>query len=308
MMTDRVHTSRRKNCGFTLIEMVMVIIITGIIAAVVAVFIRSPVEGYMSSVRRAELTDAADVALRRFARDVRLALPNSLRVSDSWGTVDGCSNGVGVTCYIEFIMTRTGGRYRDPSDGSTGGVFLSFTSGGLTFDVLGTMPDIRNGDYIIVYNLGTGYDPGNAYAAGDPCTNCNRAKVNGTPTSKLVTLVSNPFAAQSPPLPSPSGRFQVVPGDVKAVMFSCPSALASAGPFYRYANYVDGFYPTMSGSRAALSGTPPLMAANAKCTVSYSSSTALGRNGLLSITLTLTDPTSNESVTLFREIHVDNSP
>jgi hypothetical protein len=32
-------------------------------------------------VRRAELTDQADVALRRITRDIRLALPNSLRVT-----------------------------------------------------------------------------------------------------------------------------------------------------------------------------------------------------------------------------------
>ena len=90
--------SRRRMAGFTLIESIMVIVITGILAAVVAVFIRSPVQGYIDSVRRAELTDQADVALRRISRDVRLALPNSLRVTSD-GTYD----------YIEFIMTSAGG-------------------------------------------------------------------------------------------------------------------------------------------------------------------------------------------------------
>jgi MSHA biogenesis protein MshO len=88
--------SRRVQHGFTLIEAIMVIVITGILAGVVAVFITRPVQGYVDSVRRAELTDVADVALRRIGRDVRLALPNSLRVS-------------GNSC-IEFIMTKGGGR------------------------------------------------------------------------------------------------------------------------------------------------------------------------------------------------------
>ena len=124
---------QRRMAGFTLIEAIMVIVITGIVASIVAVFIRSPVQGYIDSVRRAELTDQADVALRRMSRDVRLALPNSLRVTTSAANVT----------YIEFIMTSDGGRYRDPSDGSTAGDFLSFSSAAdLTFDVHGVMPAI----------------------------------------------------------------------------------------------------------------------------------------------------------------------
>ena len=43
--------------GFTLIEMIMVIAITGVIASMLAVFIKTPVDAYLSSVRRAELTE-----------------------------------------------------------------------------------------------------------------------------------------------------------------------------------------------------------------------------------------------------------
>ena len=56
---------RNNSCaGFTLVEAIMVIVITGILAGMVAVFIKAPVDGYVDSVRRAELTDAADTALR----------------------------------------------------------------------------------------------------------------------------------------------------------------------------------------------------------------------------------------------------
>jgi MSHA biogenesis protein MshO len=274
--------------------MVMVIVIMGVIAGMVAVFISSPVKGYVDSVRRAELTDAADVALRRISRDVRLALPNSLRVMNSGGSY-----------YIEFIMTSTGGRYRDSADGSTGGHFLSFTDiTVLSFDVLGTMPSspaIAINDYVVVYNLGEGYSPADAYAAADPCTSCNRAKVSGI-SGNVVTLASNPFATQSPPLPSPNMRFQVVPGSTKAVSYACPATGATAGNLSRYANY--GFNATQSASSL---GTGAVLAAGATCTVDYTSA-ATGRNGLLYISLTLTDASSQESVTLFQEIHVDNSP
>ena len=286
MMTSRPHRS----AGFTLIEIVMVIVIIGIISGMVAVFVVKPVQGYIDAVRRAELTDSADVALRRLTRDVRLALPNSLRVMTSGGNH-----------YIEFIMTTNGGRYRDTTDGSTAGNFLSWTSANLTFDVLGPMPNdpaLAVNDYIVVYNLGTGYAPADAYAAADPCTNCNRAKVSGI-SANVVTLATNPFAGQSPPLPSPNARFQIVPGGTKAVTYVCPTT--TAGNLSRYANY--GFNAT----QAVPSGTPSTLAANATCTVDYTP-TATGRNGLLYIELKLTDSTSGESVTLFQQIHVDNAP
>lgn len=265
----------RRSAGFTLIEMIMVIVITGILAGIVAVFITKPMEGYVDSVRRAELTDTADVALRRMARDVRLALPNSLRT---------VPNG------FEFIMTKSGGRYRDPTDGSTGGNFLSFTSAATTFDVLGLMPAMNGGDRIVVYNLGTGYTPADAY------TGLNVATLSGAGpiTANPVTLTSNPFAAQSPPLPSPSARFQVVDQNDLVVRYVCDGTSLTR---FRACSLTTP--STCAAPGAQLAGSA------ATCTIDYASA-ATGRNGLLYIGLTLTS--GGESVTLFQQIHVDNSP
>lgn len=272
--------SRRGMAGFTLVESVIVIVVTGILAAVVALFIRAPVQGYFDAVRRAELTDQADVALRRITRDIRLALPNSLRVTTT-----------GNVSYIEFIMTRSGGRYRDPSDGSTGGDFLSFTNtADLSFDVHGPLPDMAVNDFIVIYNLGTG--TANAYAGS------NRATISAI-TGNNVTLSSNPYAAQSPPLSSPGGRFQVVSATVQAVSYSCPTA--TAGAVQRYANY--GFNVVQSTPPA---GTPALLLTQgATCAVNYVPALG-GRNGLLEITLTLTS--GGETINLAQQIRVDNSP
>lgn len=295
-----MNSRRTSAAGFTLIEAIMAIVITGIVAGIVAVFIARPVEGYADSVRRAELTDAADVALRRMTRDIRLALPNSLRIRDN--TTEGsCTAG---TCYIEFIMTNAGGRYRDPTDGSSGGDFLSFTSAAdLSFDVLGAMPtnpSIAVNDYIVIYNLGPGYNPANAYNYdGAACLvgGCNIAKVASIATN-TITLAANPFAAQTPPLPSPNSRFQVVPGSVRAVTFACPLA---AGNFTRYWNYgFNATQPTAFGG-----GSSALLASGASCTVEYTAN-ATGRNGLLFVQLTLTS--GGETVSLFQQIHVDNAP
>ena len=92
--------ARHNMAGFTLVEMIMVIVITGIIGGMVAVFMRAPVQQYVDVARRADMTDTADTALRRISRDVRLALPNSVRVRNNGGTV-----------FMEFLETIAGGRY-----------------------------------------------------------------------------------------------------------------------------------------------------------------------------------------------------
>ncbi len=268
--------------GFTLIEMIMVMVITGIIAAMVAVFITKPVEGYVDSARRAKMTDAADTALRRLSRDVRLALPNSLRVTS-----------VGGTSYIEFIMTSSGGRYRDAADGSTGGKVLDFSNAAnLEFDVLGPPPGISANDYVVVYNLGLGFSPADAYSGG------NIAQVASV-SGNTVTLASNPFAAESPLMPSPNDRFQVVPGGVQAVTYACPATVP--GSFTRYWGY--GFNAAQPTPPSG--GSSALLVDNATCSVDYTAN-AEQQNGLLSIDLTLSE--SGESVGLFDQIHVDNSP
>ena len=67
-----------RQAGFTLLEAVLVIVLTGVVAAMVAVFIRAPITAYVDQARRGELTDAADTALRRLSRELQRALPNPL--------------------------------------------------------------------------------------------------------------------------------------------------------------------------------------------------------------------------------------
>jgi MSHA biogenesis protein MshO len=272
----------RPPAGFTLIEMIMVIVITGIIAGIVAVFIRAPVQGYADSVRRAELTDAADVALRRITRDVHLALPNSLRV-------------LVANQSFEFISTKSGGRYRDAADGSTGGNFLSFTSSASTdFDVLGTMPSMAANDYVVIYNLGTA--PANAYDCSATPPGCNIARIASFPSANTVRLASNVFAAQTPPLPSPSSRFQVVDKNEQVVRYTCDGTSLTRATLCSLGT------TGCTASSATLAGGG---STTASCTIDYTSA-ATGRNGLLYISLTLTQ--GGESVSLFQQIHMDNTP
>lgn len=284
--------------GFTLIEMVVVIVITGVIAGAIAVFIRLPVQGYADSEARAELTDIADTALRRIARDVRLSLPNSVRVKQ-----------VGTAHYLELLLTKTGARYLSEEENPTSGNVLSFlgtSSDPLKFDIVGTPPTgsqaIASGDYIVVYNLGEGISPADAYAyAGTGCTGCNITKVSSI-SGKTITMPmgGNPFQTQTVKMTSPYHRFQIVSGPVSYV---CDTATGNLTRYWSYS--IAAAQPSV----AALGTNSALLASGiTNCDFSYGN-VAGQRSGLVGLTLTMRVPTSNSgAVTLFHQVHVDNTP
>lgn len=277
-------SSRHKHEGFTLIEAIIAIVITGILVGMVSVFISKPVQGYFDAVRRAELTDAADVALRRMTRDVRLALPNSLRQTSATS--------------FEFIMTKAGGRYRHDADGSPcpgSGCLFSDSSG---FDVVGPIPLLQTGDLIVAYNLGEGYAPADAYA--NPSTNVATVGT-GTLTANPIPLSANPFTASSS-LSSPGNRFQVVAAGDKVVRYTCAGGILTRDSGCTLDTPSDCSSPATSSRLAGSADGKP----SASCTIDYTAAAA-GLKGLLYVELKLTD-TSGEAITLFQQIHVDNAP
>lgn len=88
-----------KQRGFTLIEVVMVMLITGIMASLAARMIESAFASYFDLSGRVQLQDGAELSLRWLRQDVHEALPNSLRVA------------CGGRC-LELLHSREAGRYR----------------------------------------------------------------------------------------------------------------------------------------------------------------------------------------------------
>lgn len=265
----------RRGRGFTLIEAVVVIAITGIIAAVVAVFIHAPLEGYFDAARRAELSDVADTAVRRFSRDVHLALPNSVRMTNGGRT-------------IEFLLTSAGGRYR-AEPGPLGGDVLDFTQNDGSFDLLGPPiafqpTSLDNQNQIVIYNLGI---PGADAYAGN-----NRRTYAGGTAANIQIAPADPF-----PFDSPGHAFHVVD---TPVTYRCDLTVGVA-TLTRFSGY----------AIAAIQPNPPasggaLLAQNVSdCLFSYGPGVT-ERSGVVSMRLSLTQ--DNETVTLYHEAHVNNVP
>ncbi len=272
---------KSRRAGFTLVEMIVAIAIMSIVAAAVAVFIRRPVESYVASVGRAELSDVADTALRRIIRDLQLALPNSVRVSNP--------GGAGTAFYLEFLITSGGGRYRAAPTGGGAGNILDFSVADASFDVLSPMPTFAGGESIVIYNLGTGFSGADAYAAA----NNNRA-LYGSNNGTAITL----SAAKLFPLASPGNRFQVVQ---YAVTYACDPVVREIRRYWNYT--IAAAQPTPPGS-----GSNAQLARNVNgCTITYNQNAVQGRNGVVTLNLQLSGA-GGEAVSLFQESHVSNVP
>jgi MSHA biogenesis protein MshO len=296
---------RASYAGFTLIEAVIVIALIGIIGAIVAVFIRIPVQNYADSVARAEVTDEADLALRRMAREIRLALPNSIRVNS-----DGSA--------IEFLLSKTGGRYLAVEDNLPATYPVLDFSGGLkTVTLLGTLAQpVLAGDYFVVYNLGGGMAPSDAWGYTTTDRNITRitnAVASGTQLA-VLTLDDNPFSTQSVSMPSPDRRYEIVSGPVT---FACARAADGALVITRYAGYAINVNQVNPPAGAA--SVAPLSRRVNSCTGLFTYDTALGstssaqRTSLVSIALELAARTvgatvATSTIRLVDQVHVDNTP
>jgi MSHA biogenesis protein MshO len=168
--------------GFTLAEAIIVIVITGILAAIVGVFITRPSQGYFDAERRAQMSDIADTALRRIARDVRAALPNSVRIAGGCGGTN--------TCYLEFIPAVAGGRYRAEFKSDGTGDKLDFTISDTSFDIIGPALSLPTGSlWLVVYNLGI---PGaDAYSGASAATDVRRVYSGASGSVTNISFTSS---------------------------------------------------------------------------------------------------------------------
>lgn len=275
--------------GLSLVELVIVLVILGILATVLGLIITGPIRGFFATGRRVALVEEASTALTEMVRDIRDALPNSIRTAQSGG----------VTA-LELLATLDGARYRDgPGGGVTSSAdILTFNAPSAGFNVLGhfenlTLPLTTTSESLVIYN--TGQTGANAYDvnAGPP----NVITPPGT-TISITAGTNEDHVSISPAFQfkyrSPDDRVYLVSGPVS---WFCDPA---AGTLRRESGYAISPTEPVSPSAGTLAADQV-----SACSFTYTPGTA-ERAGLVTLSLTLTS--HQESVTLLREVQVVNAP
>ena len=300
--------NRNSSQGFTLIELIMVIAIAGVVAVMASSMFANQMSAFVDLSRRAELVDQAETSVRHISRDVRHALPNSLRVTTS-----------GTLRLLEFIPILDAGRYRSKvGDGSVADDddVLDFSAEDTSFQVLGRLPSITSGSRMVIYNIGqktasgVPVDGANVYADVAPVSvtipveDSHVISPSGATFSYVGNVLSTTNAHQFS-FESPQRRFYFVKTPISYICDLTNQRIV------KYAGYtLDETTPAQPTNMTAA----PLLGASIKatlvenvsaCTFSYDAGNAQ-RAGLLTLSITVEE--NDESVNLTLQIHVDNAP
>ncbi len=285
--------------GFTLVEMIVVIVLIGIMGGTMVMYFKPALQAYQAVGRRAGLSNQADTALRMMSNEIRSAVPNSLRVVNS-------------QCF-ELVPSSDGGRYRtgpniswDTAHTTNPSRYIDMSEAVQVFDVLTSFTTTPTpGDYLVIGNQNTD-DVYNLVNVGEI------ASIQVPPPStqlgqSRITLT----APRQFPVGYDGGRFLIIPKAKQAVTYFCSGAgttpaadKTGTGTLYRYSAY---------GFKAA-AACPPANASSAKvaskvasCKFTYDPNAgATQQSGYMQMQLTLSD--EGESVSLSYGAHVDNVP
>ena len=278
--------------GMTLIELVIVIVLSAIVLSFMSRLIVIPINAFTAQKQRAQLGDAADSAMRFMARDLRSALPNSVRTSVN-----------GSVTALEMLATVDGARYQDNGPLSNAGLSLDFTMPDAGFSTTVpfsqiTLPYSSSNSYLAIYNIGV---PGaNAYALANVMTPAGTTitiTAGATANAQLVTL--NPAFQFS--FGSPGKRVYLVSGPLS---YLCDT---SSGLVTRYSGYtVSATQPVSAAALIAAGASSGVVATNATgCQFTYASGTSQ-RVGMATLVLQL--GSNGQMVQLLQQTHLVNAP
>jgi MSHA biogenesis protein MshO len=279
----------------TLIELVIVIVLSAIVVSFMSILIVTPIDAFTAQKQRAQLGDAADSALRLMARDLRSALPNSVRTATS-----------GTVVAIELLATLDGARYQDNGPLTNAALWLNFaaTDTGFSTTVPFTqtpplsLPYSSTTAYLSIFNIGV---PGaNAYALANVITPAGTTitiQAGATPNAQLVTF--SPAFQFS--FGSPEKRVYLVSGPVS---YLCDT---SVGTLTKYSGYaINATQPTSAASLSAAGATAGVVATHvAGCQFTYLAGT-YQRVGMATLLLQMAN--NGQEVQLVEQTHLVNAP
>lgn len=286
-------------CGFTLVEMIISILIVSILAVFVVSFITSSVQGYTDVARRATLVDATESALRRLGRDIRVALPNSVRINANTG---------GTTSFaVELVPILDGAKYSNK--GAAADKLVADASDS-AFTLVGCLrnPAARNvsGTRMVVNNGATASDDvySNASLGAGVSSVITAAAVTISITPATCTAGTNDAVTFAPAHQfrgdSPALRIYVV---TTPVSYLCD---ATSGTLTRYEGYAISSNQPLDPGSAPLSAATSALLVNriAECTAITTTANVAARR-LATFALTLSE--EGDVVRLIYQVPLDNS-
>jgi MSHA biogenesis protein MshO len=295
--------------GFSLLELILVIVLLGILASGAGLLISTPIKAYSDQLRRTQLVDQGELALRQIALDIRGALPNSIRFQDLGA--DGWA--------LEMTNTLAGARYRDEKGGTTFVTdehILDFIQEDTDFNFLGILrsgltgpTELPSGQRLVIY--GTGHD-----SFYTDVTNADSGIVTpSTSTLTLSTLSGGVDDDEQHVKISPAFKFsQKSPGQRVflidgPISYICDTR-AGITRINRYTGYA--YQVTQLKTNGDLNGltdvkTGAVATQVTACSIDYDAGTAQ-RSGIITLGLTLKDGPTGEAVTLLHQVHVQNVP
>lgn len=214
--------------GFSIIELIAALAITGIIATGLLLWMSRPLEALQAAHLRAAAMDQADRITARLSEELANALPNSLRVA------------CGGRC-VEFIPVVDYGDYRVAVPGD----YLEFAAPDDRFDVLLPLVNAPVSGLQIVINNQNALSSGSLSAYSNDSSN-NRASIAAGTTAAQVRIAAKHF-----PTPSPTQRFYIVDTPVS---YLCQPSL-NGGTVRRLSGYaIQSTQPTNTSAGDLLAG------------------------------------------------------
>jgi MSHA biogenesis protein MshO len=218
-----------------------------------------------------------------------LAVPNTVRVSVN----------AGGTTFLEFVPSLSGGQYLRNDNCFRVGVGCNSIVA-----LANPLPNLANGAVnglnVVIYNVDDNAAGGASNSAPSIYAGFNIANIIGHAAAGNELTLNFAATTFSPSLglSSPGQRFQVVGGPVS---YACAPVPGGAGTLRRVTGYA-----LAAAQPAPAAGVGDLIANNVSdCTITYAAGVQ-GSQGLLTLWLQL--ERNGETVSLFRQIHVDNTP